>query len=130
MNGNMNLGSRISRLENEGGGGGSSTQNKGHVYSTEEQIVGNWIDGKPLYELTFDGNELNIPNVDHLHFVQSMAHSSTYDNYDQIPMPGNGVRWMFSKTNENLTLLDPSGFHDTYNTTIQYTKTTDTPILK
>lgn len=126
MNGNMNLGTRLSRLEN-GGGGGGGTQNKGHVYSTEEQIVGKWTDGKPLYELTFDGNELNIPNVDHLHFVQSMAHSSTYDNYDPIPMTGYECRWSFSKTNAHLTLHDSTGFHDSYNTTIQYTKTTDMP---
>lgn len=103
-------------------GGGSAL----HVYSTEEKVVGTWVDGKPLYELTFTGNELSIPNVDHLHFIQSMAHSSTYDNYDPIPMPSYGVRWMFSKTNENLTLNDTTGFHDEYITTIQYTKTTDT----
>lgn len=30
------------------GGGGGST----HNYSTDEQIVGTWIDGKPLYEKT------------------------------------------------------------------------------
>lgn len=31
------------------GGGGSS----GHNYSTTEQVIGTWIDGKPLYEKTF-----------------------------------------------------------------------------
>ena len=36
----------------EGGGGGSS----GHDYSTTEQVVGTWIDGKPLYEKTFTGS--------------------------------------------------------------------------
>jgi hypothetical protein len=29
-------------------GGGSG----GHNYSTQEQVVGTWIDGKPLYEIT------------------------------------------------------------------------------
>ena len=33
-----------------GGGGGSSEVN----YSTEEQRIGTWIDGKPLYQKTFD----------------------------------------------------------------------------
>lgn len=33
-----------------GGGGGSSEIN----YSTEEQRIGTWIDGKPLYQKTFD----------------------------------------------------------------------------
>lgn len=34
----------------EGGGGGSTT----HHYSTSEQVIGTWIDGKPLYEKTWD----------------------------------------------------------------------------
>lgn len=33
-------------------GGGSSA---GDVYSTEEQVIGTWIDGKPLYQKTFIG---------------------------------------------------------------------------
>lgn len=155
MNGNMNLGKRVSVLEKDGGadikkeisdlqvavaeaqnaiktaqGEITNLENKvnsGHVYSTEEKVVGTWIDGKPLYEITFDGNELSIPNLDHLHFVQSMAHSTTYDNYDPIPMPKYELRWNYSKTLSKITLLDNTGFHDSYNTTIQYTKTTDNP---
>ena len=33
--------------EMEGGGGGAS-------YSTEEQVVGTWINGKPIYKRTWD----------------------------------------------------------------------------
>lgn len=47
----------------EGGGGGS-----GHDYSTTEQVVGTWIDGKPIYEkvidldntITFSTNWINL----------------------------------------------------------------------
>lgn len=39
--------------EIEGGGGGGSS------YSTEEHVVGTWIDGKPLYEKT-----IAIDNID------------------------------------------------------------------
>lgn len=45
---------------------------KQHQYSTDEQIVGTWIDGKPLYEKTFTGisNELNAyNNVRYTHIV-------------------------------------------------------------
>lgn len=38
-------------------GGGSS----GHTYSTTEQIVGTWIDGKTVYEKTFTGLSIYIP---------------------------------------------------------------------
>lgn len=34
------------KLRTSEGGGGSS----GHNYSTTEQVIGTWIDGKPLYE--------------------------------------------------------------------------------
>ena len=33
-----------------GGGGGGSAM---HVYSTEEQVVSTWIDGRPIYERTY-----------------------------------------------------------------------------
>ena len=32
-----------------------SVQSRYHKYSTEEQIVGEWIDGKPIYQRTFAG---------------------------------------------------------------------------
>lgn len=37
-------------------GGGSS----GHTYSTTEQIVGTWIDGKTIYERTYTGLSISI----------------------------------------------------------------------
>ena len=39
----------------QGGGGGSS-----HTYSTTEQVVGTWIDGKPVYEKTYALNGFQI----------------------------------------------------------------------
>lgn len=38
------------------GGGGSSKIN----YSTDEQVVGTWIDGKPLYQKTFEKQATNV----------------------------------------------------------------------
>lgn len=46
-------------FEIEGGGGGSSS---GINYSTTEQVIGTWIDGKPLYMRTFDlGSDIQVP---------------------------------------------------------------------
>jgi hypothetical protein len=39
--------STSAKWENASGGGGST-----HTYSTTEQVVGTWIDGKPIYEKT------------------------------------------------------------------------------
>ena len=42
------------------GGGGSGSR---HNYSTSEQVIGTWIDGKPLYEITIDvANPVNDSN--------------------------------------------------------------------
>lgn len=96
-------------------------------YSTEEQLTGKrWIDGKPIYQITFLGNEITIPNIDTCFVLFSMAYSPTYNNYDVIPMSEYLCRWSYSKANSKLTLFDNTGFHSEYFTTIQYTKTTDT----
>lgn len=44
-------------VPSSGGGGGAGSHN--NVYSTQEQIVGTWIDGKPIYRKVLDySNEL------------------------------------------------------------------------
>lgn len=43
------------KWENSNESGGS-----GHAYSTTEQVVGTWIDGKPVYERTFTGLGVTI----------------------------------------------------------------------
>ena len=40
-------------------GGGSSS----HNYSTNEQVIGTWIDGKPVYEKTLEINNIDMGNV-------------------------------------------------------------------
>lgn len=34
-----------------------------HHYSTSEHIVGTWIDGSPVYEITYSGLSVNCPNA-------------------------------------------------------------------
>lgn len=81
MNGNMNLGKRVTALEKDGGadikkeisdlqnavanvqnavttaqndiGALETKVNSGHVYSTEEKVVGKWLDGRNIYEKTW-----------------------------------------------------------------------------
>ena len=69
----------------EGGGGGSS-----YEYSTEEKVVGKWIDGKPLYritknvafnELTHQGSLYYTPTVENgqtLRNINALAYGSIY----------------------------------------------------
>lgn len=57
-------------------GGGGGTGNASNKYSTEEQVIGTWIDGKPLYRvvitnetaagLTIDISRFNIKDIVYL----------------------------------------------------------------
>ena len=90
MNGNMNLGKRVTVLEKGGGAdikkeisdlqdGLKTAQediataqeeisnlenkvNSGHVYSTVEKAVGTWIDGRTIYERTWTIANTNATN--------------------------------------------------------------------
>ena len=90
MNGNMNLGKRVTALEKDGGAdikkeisdlqasvsemqssvtavqeeitNLESKVNSGHVYSTEEKVVGAWIDGRNIYEKTWAIDNTNATN--------------------------------------------------------------------
>ena len=93
MNGNMSLGKRVLALEKDGGAdikkeisdlqvsvseiqaSVSTVQeeisnlenkvNSGHVYTTEEKVVGTWIGGKTLYEKTIvAANESGVARSD------------------------------------------------------------------
>lgn len=108
--------------------------NNKHNYSTTEQVVGTWVDGRPIYEKTFEvsspyfknGDWLNthiiIPNIDNIISVSSTVVSS---NNEQGLFIG-----VFNKINNNgeLEIYSPVGWNTTgQTTTIRYTKTTDVP---
>ena len=155
MNGNMNLGKRVTVLE-KGGGAAIKKEisdlqdavtkaqsdidaletkvNNGHVYSTEEKVVGTWIDGTTAYERTFaldnPANELVLlENVNHLitqtgHWVQVEKPSEEQlfpreHNTNQSAMVG--------VLENNLTLMVTGINILRCAIIVQYTKTTDTP---
>lgn len=47
-------------IKDAGGGGGGSSS---HNYSTTEQVIGTWIDGKPLYEITLNITPTSSSNL-------------------------------------------------------------------
>ena len=111
-------------------------------YSTDEKVVGTWIDGKPLYQKTVNcGNLINassitdktvahgISNFDKLVQVTGSSYSTEGVVYSTIPLnnPSNGagVRVRVNSINIILSVKgDYSMFVNTY-VTLQYTKTTD-----
>lgn len=65
-----------------------------HHYSTDEHIVGTWIDGKPLYEKTIDcgifhttGTKTVAHSISDLKFVISYEGSGKYDSGEFTPIP-------------------------------------------
>lgn len=110
-----------------GGGGGSED-----VYSTEETIIGTWIDGKPLYRITalvtIPGSWekiLDIPTIEYMvcaKFVTIEPISGGY--YSQYP---NNESNMAFKPSDGIWAIGTNS--DTRNKsgylTVEYTKTTD-----
>lgn len=80
-----------------------------HKYSTEEQIVGEWIDGKPLYEKTLEVNGtfnlsnntwtdiISIPNVD---IISELSYY--FSGISEIGMTDGRLRWSYSYSTEYL----------------------------
>lgn len=116
------------------GGGGSSG---GINYSTTEQVIGTWVDGKPLYQKTYDfgalpnnatktlSSGLADANVVRMEGIAISGNGFT----TTIPHPeigGNGdiqIDFLATKEIRILTNTDYSGF--TGYVTLQYTKITD-----
>ena len=106
-----------------------------NVYSTEEKIVGTWIDGKPIYKLTIKGYSgsggvsLSDYNIKYPLKIEGFA-KNYGDSSSSTPLP------TFGSNGETASLVFyPSeviyvkhGFvsnHSDIDFTIWYTKTTD-----
>ena len=108
-------------------------------YSTSEQVIGTWIDGKPLYSKVVDFGALpnasskivafDIPNIKKI--VSINAVSMKWDMTIPLPFVSNVLTSVISMycdiangTINITTHSDRSAFIETY-VTIEYTKTTD-----
>lgn len=107
------------------------------IYSTDEKVVGTWIDGKPIYRKTYDvGNLPNTSakdinyNINNLKRVISIKGNAT-DGINYIPIPNvhstslaaQVAVYLTSTTIKLTTGSDRTGY--TGYLTIEYTKTTD-----
>jgi len=120
-------------------------------YSTDEKVIGTWIDGKPLYQKTFEetftesitdgtvtrhGINLNTLSIEFLRNVEGVIETDSTNHYFNPMVEGYkpsstmySMRWYTGNNNGNYTLFletnrsTISGMK--YYITIQYTKTTD-----
>ena len=100
----------------------------GNHYSTNEQVVGTWVDGKPLYQKTITGLNITLGWNDK-YFAYNGSVSPLVDNVDKI-ISGIGYGSNFSMpvtvstgTNWGIRGVDTWTINAI---TLQYTKTTDT----
>lgn len=108
-----------------------------HEYSTNEHVVGTWIDGKPIYEKTIFCGALpnssqknvnhNIINLDRIVSINAIGKNPA--SLGQVPLPyvQSEVFDSIFFTDSQIVLISAtnrSAVTETY-VTIQYTKTTD-----
>ena len=102
------------------------------VYSTEEQVIGTWIDGKPLYrkvivDTTKSEIDLSSINIDYINLSKSVfeIYGITVNNYT------NGNDYAYTTYNSNTKILDTVTGGNIVSVSLkiiyilEYTKTTD-----
>lgn len=110
-------------------------------YSTDEKVVGEWIDHKPLYQKTLDCGALpnnttkeithNISNIGDVASLYLVAKNPTSGVYQALPIVNTTnvnqqIQVWVTLTKANIrSATDYSAYTSSY-LTIQYTKTTDT----
>lgn len=104
-------------------------------YSTDEQIVGEWIDGRPIYAKTFEitltgSNQWQsvahgISNIKDV--ISRVGWTSRGGEYYYIPYSTHQTTQMISTTSDatNIYILAVDRTNDKAYITMQYTKTTD-----
>lgn len=111
------------------------------LYSTDEKIIGQWIDGKPLYQKTIDFGALpnnttksvnhNIQNIDYVVNLFGAAYRSSDGIVNTLPCYNRDIYGAELVSNPTsiivTTFADRSAFSESY-IAIQYTKTTDSAI--
>lgn len=117
---------------------GTQVAGNGLVYSTTEQVVGRWINGKPIYQKTIEGTfassgtgqdiNHNIANLEQAVNVMGYLVSGGAGETFNIPVGFyNGAQYfsVFFMTTKMCARLHSSYFGTPYKITVQYTKTTD-----
>ena len=116
---------------------------KDSLYSTDEKIVGCWIDGRPIYQKTIEISNLKasanlinhgISNFGELVSIGGMVKRSDNNNYITVPFLFTNSNSMIVLTDFNtvsVTLVVGSAFGSLFDyancgkLTVHYTKTTD-----
>lgn len=116
-------------------GGGGSGGSIFHNYSTEEKVVGKWIDGETLYEKTINVDlstqhsssynpEHGIPNVNQILNIDGFVTKDGH-GYDSINSYASPSWFIYVGCGTKYLDIINAGVIGTAYLTLQYTKTTD-----
>lgn len=101
-------------------------------YSTEETVIGEWIDGKPIYRKVFElGNvkatSLSVPNIKEVTNLICRRRYDSRANMWVFDANGNLNAFFFSYVTDGIAINTISSDAIIYESTIilEYTKTTD-----
>ena len=111
-----------------------------HEYSTEEKIVGKWIDGKPIYEKTYVLNNIKLlsggntifDTIENVKIINSKGIISDATRSFSIPYADGGGYVMCVQSNNEIGLWSNNGFYNqTANIilTIQYIRDVYTSLI-
>ena len=116
-----------------------NVNNNGNNYSTDEQVIGTWIDGKPIYrkvvsnvvyggkEISVDTGISNMATLINLTFIEDGIKASSYINYKYV---GTNRANSSLRINKNTGVISTDGRSTGISGNngifiIEYTKTTD-----
>lgn len=121
--------------------------NKGDLYSTDERLIGQWTDGKPLYQKSINCGTMpnettkkvahGISNLGKVVSIEGTAQrTSGYTSFipkvsDTVPSGGISNQIGLYVSSTDIEFDGRYGDHSTYGDcyiTLKYTKTTDSPI--
>jgi hypothetical protein len=111
----------------------------GTIYSEEEQIIGLWTDNRPLYQRTFIKDNINITGTEKvdiatlsdIEFLQVIDATCTEGDGNCYILPEMSMRITYSHSTEKLQIQGATGsswVNAIAKITVQYTKTTDSPL--
>lgn len=105
-----------------------------NTYSTEEQVIGTWIDNKPLYRKTIDFGSLPnatykevAHNISNLNTIVNVYGSAIRSDKTSLPLPYTGSNYIelyVNDTEVNITTASDRSLFNGY-VTLEYTKTAD-----
>lgn len=112
------------------------------IFSTEEQIIGKWIDGKPIYRKVYVINNPAVGNISHTHYISNLGTlisataNGTQANGGQQYFPRavpNDSNWSLNVGDVNSTTFSLQIANNNtgnyaftkVNVILEYTKTTD-----